>query len=299
MRLHITGRLSPLRLTDEVEDVITILNALSNSRRTLVDENWRVYKMASLQGKTALVTGASRGIGRATASALSNAGAHVLVHYGRSTQDAESLVADIRSKGGRANAISADLGTPEGATLLAKEVRSIVGERLDVLVSNAGISKAATIKDYTVEDFDNLFATNVRSPFFLVQQLLPVLGEGSNIIVISSLGAHAVVGTPGLDKPSILAYASTKGAIETLVKNWAAILGPRGIRVNAVAPGVIDTDMSSFTKTEAGREVVLGIQALKRIGKPEDVADVVAFLASDAARWITGASIPVDGGSKL
>ncbi len=255
--------------------------------------------MASLQGKTALVTGASRGIGRATASALSNAGAHVLVHYGRSTQDAESLVADIRSKGGRANAISADLGTPEGATLLAKEVRSIVGERLDVLVSNAGISKAATIKDYTVEDFDNLFATNVRSPFFLVQQLLPVLGEGSNIIVISSLGAHAVVGTPGLDKPSILAYASTKGAIETLVKNWAAILGPRGIRVNAVAPGVIDTDMSSFTKTEAGREVVLGIQALKRIGKPEDVADVVAFLASDAARWITGASIPVDGGSKL
>ena len=136
-------------------------------------------------------------------------------------------------------------------------------------------------------------------PFFLVQQLLPVLGEGSNIIVISSIGAHAVVGMPGLDNPSILAYASTKGALETLVKNWAAILGPRGIRVNAVAPGVIDTDMSNLTKTEAGREVTLGMQALKRIGKPEDVAGVVAFLASDAARWITGASIPVDGGSKL
>jgi 3-oxoacyl-[acyl-carrier protein] reductase len=255
--------------------------------------------MASLQGKTVLVTGASRGIGRATASALSNAGAHVLVHYGRSKQGAESLVAEIRSNGGHANAISADLSTPRGATQLAKEVRSIVGERLDVLVSNAGISKAATIKDHTVDDFDNLFATNVRSPFFLVQQLLPVLGKGSNIIVISSLGAHAVVGKPGLDNPSVLAYASTKGALETLVKNWAAILGPRGIRVNAVAPGVIDTDMSNFTKTEAGREVVLGMQALKRIGKPEDVADVVAFLASDAARWITGASIPVDGGSKL
>jgi NAD(P)-dependent dehydrogenase (short-subunit alcohol dehydrogenase family) len=191
------------------------------------------------------------------------------------------------------------LGTPDGATLLAKEVRSIVGDRLDVLVSNAGVSKAATIKDHTVEDFDNLFATNVRSPFFLVQQLLPVLGEGSSIIAISSLGAHAVVGKPGLDNPSVLAYASTKAALETLVRNWAAILGPRGIRVNAVAPGVIDTDMSNFTKTEAGREVVLGMQALKRIGKPEDVADVVAFLASDAARWITGASIPVDGGSKL
>jgi NAD(P)-dependent dehydrogenase (short-subunit alcohol dehydrogenase family) len=255
--------------------------------------------MTTLQGKIALVTGASRGIGRATASALASAGAHVLVHYGRSVQDAESLVAGILSKGGRANAIKADLGTPEGATLLAREVRLIVGERLDVLVLNAGISKAARIADYTVEDFDNLFATNVRGPFFLVQQLLPILAEGSNIIVISSAVAHTVVGKPGLDNPSILAYASTKGALETLVKNWAAILGPRGIRVNAVAPGVIDTDMSNFTKTEAGRELTLSMQALKRIGKPEDVADVVAFLASNAARWITGASIPVDGGSKL
>src|ERR1700683_209397 len=236
--------------------------------------------MATLRRKTALVTGASRGTGRATASALAEAGARVLVHYGRSAQDAESLVAAIRAKGGRADAIKADLGPPDGATRLAREVRSIVGERLDVLVSNAGISKAATIKDHTVEDFDNLFATNVRSPFFLVQQLLPALGEGSNIIVISSLGAHAVGGKPGLERPSILAYASTKGALETLVKNWAAILGPRGIRVNAVAPGVIDTDMSSFTKTEAGRELALGMQALKQIGKPEDVADAVAFLAS-------------------
>jgi NAD(P)-dependent dehydrogenase (short-subunit alcohol dehydrogenase family) len=255
--------------------------------------------MASLQNKTALVTGASRGIGRAIALALAETGAHVLVHYGRSAQEAQSLVESIHSKGGRADAIGADLATLEGATSLAKEARAIVGDRLDVLVLNAGISKAARIAEYTIDDFDNLFATNVRSPFFLVQQLLPILGEGSNIIVISSIGAHAVVGKPDLDNPSILAYASTKGALETLVKNWAAILGPRGIRVNAVAPGVIDTDMSNFAKTEAGREVTLGMQALKRIGKPEDVADVVAFLASDKARWITGASIPVDGGSKL
>ena len=178
-------------------------------------------------------------------------------------------------------------------------MRSIVGDRLDVLVSNAGVSKSALIDAYTIGDFDNLFATNVRSPFFLVQQLLPVLGEGSNIIMITSAVARTVVGKPGLENPSILAYASTKGALETLVKNWAAILGPRGIRVNAVAPGVIDTDMSSFTKTEAGREVALGMQALKRLGKPEDIADVVAFIASDGARWITGASIPVDGGTKL
>src|ERR1700691_2129759 len=255
--------------------------------------------MNALQNKTALVTGASRGIGRATAAALAEAGAHVLVHYGRSAEEAKSLVDNIRAKGGRADAIWAHLGTPEGATLLAKEVRSVVGEAFERLGPNAGISKSATIRDHSVEDFDNLFATNVRSPFFLVQQLLPVLVEGSNIIVISSLGAHAVVGKPSLDNPSVLAYAATKGALETLVKNWAAILGPRGIRVNAVAPGAIDTDMSNFTKTEAGREVTLGMQALKRIGKPGDVADVVAFLASDAARWITGASIPVDGGSKL
>jgi NAD(P)-dependent dehydrogenase (short-subunit alcohol dehydrogenase family) len=255
--------------------------------------------MTTLQNKTALVTGASRGIGRATALALAEAGARVLVHYGRSAKEAESLVAAIQGKGGHANAISADLGTPSGAAALAEQVRSIVGDRLDVLVLNAGISKSARIADYTVEDFDNLFATNVRGPFFLVQQLVPVLGEGSSIVIISSLEAGMVVGKPGLESPSILAYASTKGALETLVKNWAAILGPSGIRVNAIAPGIIDTDMSNFTKTEAGREVALGMQALKRLGKPEDVADVVAFMASDGARWITGASIPVDGGSKL
>ncbi len=255
--------------------------------------------MTTLENKTALVTGASRGIGRATARALAEAGAHVLVHYGRSKQEADSLVAEIQGKGGHADAVSADLGTPEGAALLAKQVRSIVGDRLDVLVLNAGTSKSARVEDYTVEDFDSLFATNVRGPFFLVQQLLPVLGEGSSVVVVSSLGARMVVGKPGLENPSILAYASTKGALETLVRNWAAILGPSGIRVNAVAPGVIDTDMSNFTKTDGGREVVLGMQALKRIGKPQDVADVVAFVASDAARWITGASIPVDGGSKL
>jgi NAD(P)-dependent dehydrogenase (short-subunit alcohol dehydrogenase family) len=255
--------------------------------------------MTTLRNKTALVTGASRGIGRATAAALAAAGAHVLVHYGRSAIEAESLVAEIRTKGGRADAISADLGTPDGASLLAKQVRSIVGDRLDVLVLNAGISKSARIADYTVEDFDNLFATNVRSPFFLVQQLLPILGEGSSIVAISSAVARTVVGKPGLENPSILAYASTKGALETLVKNFAAILGPKGIRVNAIAPGVIDTDMSNFAKTEAGREVTLGMQALKRLGRPEDVADVVAFVASDGARWITGAWIPVDGGSKL
>jgi len=204
--------------------------------------------------KTELVTGASRGIGRASASALAAMGAQVLVHYGRSAQEAHSLVSEIQAKGGSANAISADRGTRDGAALLAEQVRSIVGDRLDVLVLNAGISKAARIADYKEEDFD------WGGPFFLVQQMLPSLREDSNIVLVSSAVARTVVGKPGVENPSILAYASTKGAIETLVKHWAAILGPRGIRVNAVAPGVIDTDMSNFTKTEAGREATLAMQ---------------------------------------
>ncbi len=256
--------------------------------------------MATLTNKTALVTGASRGIGRAIAQTLAKAGAHVILHYGRAAAEAEALVAEIRAAGGRADAAQADLSIPGGAAVLATQVRAIVGEHLDIFVSNAGISKAAAIEDHTIEDFDNLFATNVRSPFFLVKELLPLFGEGSNIILISSLVAHAVPGNPGqAGAPSLPAYAATKGAIDTLVRHWAATLGPRGIRVNAVAPGVIDTDMSSFTKTETGRDFALAMQALKRIGQPSDVADVVAFIASDGARWITGASIPVDGGSKL
>jgi NAD(P)-dependent dehydrogenase (short-subunit alcohol dehydrogenase family) len=239
--------------------------------------------MTQTETKTALVTGASRGIGRATALALAHAGARVIIHYGRSASEANALRKEIETSGGQADIVSTDLALPDGATRLAQQVRKIADDKLDILVANAGISKAAPIESHTVEEFDRLFATNVRAPFFLVQQLLAQLGEGSSIVVVSSLAANfSPGGSAGVI--SLPAYASTKGALNTLVKHFAAILGPRGIRVNAVAPGVIETDMSNFTKTEAGRELALGIQALKRIGQPSDVADVIAFLASDAAR---------------
>jgi NAD(P)-dependent dehydrogenase (short-subunit alcohol dehydrogenase family) len=251
-----------------------------------------ISTMPGLSGKTALVTGASRGIGRATALSLARAGARVLVHYSRGAAEAATLVAAIENAGGRAAALAGDLEAADGAHSLARQVRKLAGDRLDVLVANAGVARSATIEETSVEDFDRLFAVNVRAPFFLVQQLLPILGNGSSIVLVSSLAARAAVGT-------LPAYAATKGAVDTLVKHFAAALGERGIRVNAVAPGVVETDMSSFAKTETGRDVTLAMQALKRVAQPDDIADVVAFLASDAARWITGDTVRVDGGSKL
>ena len=248
--------------------------------------------MSNLSGKTALVTGASRGIGRASAMALAQAGAQVLVHYSTGEKEAAAVVAEIRKTGGKAEKITADLRAPDGPHALAERVRAIIGDRLDILVANAGISKASSIEETTVEDFDALFAVNVRAPYFLVQQLLPIMGNGSSVVLLSSLAAHATVGM-------LSAYAATKGAIDTLVKHFASALGERGIRVNAVAPGVVPTDMSKFAKTEAGQEFALGIQALKRMALPDDIGAAVAFLASDEARWITGDTLRVDGGSKL
>jgi 3-oxoacyl-[acyl-carrier protein] reductase len=248
--------------------------------------------MTTLAGKTALVTGASRGIGRASALKLAKAGAQVLVHFSSGGEEADRVVAEIRKGGARADAVGVDLAAADGPHRLAKRAREIIGDRLDILIANAGVSKAAAIEDTTVEDFDRLFAVNVRAPFFLVQQLLPILHEGSCIVFISSLAARTVVGT-------IPAYAATKGAIDTMVKHFASLLGQRGIRVNAVAPGVVETDMSTFTKSENGRNSALGMQTLKRIAQPDDIGGVVAFLACEEARWITGDIIHVDGGSKL
>jgi NAD(P)-dependent dehydrogenase (short-subunit alcohol dehydrogenase family) len=248
--------------------------------------------MSSLSGKTALVTGASRGIGRATALALARAGAQVLVHYHRAEKEADAVIAEIRRTAGRAEKVDGDLALKGGPHQLAGRVRRVVGERLDILIANAGVSLSAAIEDTAVDDFDRVFAVNVRAPYFLVQQLLPILCKDSSITFVSSLAAHAT-------EKNLSAYAATKGAIDTLVRHFAAALGPKGIRVNAVAPGVFETDPCTFTKTATGRDVALGMQALKRIAQPDDIAGVVVFLASDAARWISGDVVRVDGGAKL
>jgi len=249
--------------------------------------------MTDLSNKIALVTGASRGLGRAAAARLAEAGARVIVHYSASRDAAESLAAEIRNKGGQADLVGGDLSAPDGAHKLAEAIRSLGVDRLDILVNNAGVGTFSPIDEQSVEEFDRLFAVNVRSPYFLVQQLLPLLTEGSSVIFLSSVVARvAFEGTS--------AYSATKGAIEVITRNLAAELGPRGIRVNAIAPGAIETDMAeSFLGTEEGREWVKGAQALKRIGQPDDIADAVLFLASNDSRWVDGRSIEVSGGTRL
>jgi NAD(P)-dependent dehydrogenase (short-subunit alcohol dehydrogenase family) len=249
--------------------------------------------MSELSNRIALVTGASRGLGRATAARLAEEGARVIVHYGASRDAAEALVEDIRAKGGQADALGADLAAPDGAHRLAEAVRALGIERLDVLVNNAGLGEMAPIEDQTIESFDRQFAVNVRAPFFLVQQLLPILGEGSSVILLSSVVARAA-----FDGSAV--YSATKGAVEVLTRNLAKELGPRGIRVNAIAPGAIDTDMAQvFLGSEEGREFIKSLQAIKRIGQPDDIADAVLFLASDRSRWVDGRSIEVSGGANL
>jgi len=249
--------------------------------------------MTDLSNKTALVTGASRGLGRATAARLAEAGAHVIVHYSASREAADALVSEIRAKGGQADAIGGDLASPDAPHKLAEAVRGLGIAKLDILVNNAGVAQFATLEEQTVEDFDRHFAINVRAPYFLTQQLLPLLGEGSSVIFLSSVVARVAF-------ENTSTYSATKGAVEVLTRNLAKELGARGIRVNAIAPGAIDTDMAKdFLGTEESREYVKSIQALKRIGQPDDIADAVLFLASEPSRWVAGRSIEVSGGTSL
>ena len=252
--------------------------------------------MSDLSGKTALVTGASRGIGRAIAERLAGDGALVAVHYGTREAEARDAVESIEGRGGNAFPIRTEFGVnglgAEVETLFRELDAMLDDEPLDILVNNAGILDATPIEAVTPDAFERTFEINVEAPFFVVQGALPRLGEGGRIINISS--ATTRIASP------FLHYAMSKGAIDALSRTLAQQLGPRGITVNSVTAGVMDTDMGAWLDSSPEmRAQVTSTIALGRIGEPGDIADVVAFLASDDARWITGQSIEASGGQWL
>ncbi|MGW9427843.1 SDR family oxidoreductase [Streptomyces decoyicus] len=257
--------------------------------------------MGALSGKTALVTGGGRGIGRAVSERLGRDGARVAVHYGRDEAAAKDTVAAIEAAGGQAFALQAELGAAGDAEALWTAFDA-QAEGVDILVNNAGINKAVdgTLKgigELTAEDFDHLFAVNTKAPFFIVQEGLTRLRDGGRIINTSTGQAH------GAAKPELIAYAMSKGAVDVFTSTLAKILGPRGITVNAVAPGAVNTDMNAaWLRGEANAEAqerVKGISPLGRIAGPAEIGDVVAFLASDDSRWVTGQWIDATGGALL
>lgn len=252
-----------------------------------------------LDGKVALVTGGSRGIGRAIAERLCLDGAIVAVAYAQDQAAANDVVERITKGGGQAFTIRAELGRHGDAAALWTAFDAGIHQHslpagVDIIVNNAGLIRTSPLAFLTEEQFDEVFAMNVRAPFFVVQQGLSRLRDGGRIINISSSSAHSAV-------PQIIAYASTKGALDTFTLNLASQLGPRGITANSVAPGVIDTDAnSSWLRGNPGAEAyIASLAALGRVGQPEDIAGIVAFLASDDARWVTGKVIDATGGAGL
>ncbi|MFI9290574.1 SDR family oxidoreductase [Streptomyces gardneri] len=245
----------------------------------------------TLAGKTALVTGASRGIGRAIALRLAADGARVAVHYAANETAAKETVAAIEAAGGSAFAIRAELGVPGDAEALWKAFDEHA-DGLDILVNNAGIAGPGLIHEVEEADYDRVFAVNAKAPFFIVKQGLGRLRDGGRIVNISS-------GVTKVAFPGMTSYAASKGAVEVLTLTLAQTLGSRGITVNAVSPGTIETDIHPWMADPAAKAHAAGFSVFDRVGQPEDVADVVGFLASDAARWVTGQNIDASGGSGL
>jgi len=246
-----------------------------------------------LAGRTALVTGASRGIGAAIARRLAAEGAQVIAHYGSGADETKQLVAQIETAGGRASAVQADLASANGPfELMERVARQLGGKKLDILVNNAGLAPFAATAEMTPEAFDTLAAVNMRSVFFVTQRALPLLADGGNIVNLSSIVARTAF-------PGIPAYSATKGFIDVLTLHWAQEFAPRRIRVNAVAPGAIDTRMSAWMHGPGGAETLKAIQALPGFGQPEHIAGVVAFLAGPDGAWTTGQVIDASGGTKL
>ncbi|MFI0943685.1 SDR family oxidoreductase [Streptomyces sp. NPDC021020] len=251
--------------------------------------------MKVLDGRTALVTGASRGIGRAIAERLAADGALVAVHYGSSEAAAKETVHAIEAAGGRAFAVRAALGEPGDAdTLVDATAAGLVertgSHRLDVLVNNAGTTWEGDAG--STEAFDRLFAVNVRAPYFVIQRALPLMTEGGRIVNIGSGVTHIAV-------PGELAYAMTKAALATLGRNLANEVGARGITVNTVEPGTTLTDRTAWLAHPEVAAKVTAAQAIERVGTPADIAAVVAFLASPDGGWVTANTVDASGGTYL
>lgn len=248
--------------------------------------------MGVLTGRTALVTGGSRGIGRGIAVRLGQEGARVAVHYGTNASAAAETVRAVEKAGGSAFALGAELGSPGDAQAVwAQFDRHADG--VDILVNNAGIGTSTAYEEMEEAEYERLFAVNTRAPFFLTRLGLERMPDGGRVINVSTGLTHAAV------MPDLIAYAMSKSALDVFTRDLSKLLGPRGITVNAVAPGIIDTDNTApqiRTSDEAWARAA-AVSALGRVGRVDDVAGAVAFLASDDGRWITGHWLDVTGGS--
>ena len=252
--------------------------------------------MNRLEGKTALVTGSSRSIGRAIAMGFAAEGALVAVH-GRTPESTKDTVADVAAAGGRAVSVHGDLAELAGVRSMFASLDAALpgrgdGHALDILVNNAGIAPRATIEDCNPELFDQIFAINARAPFFVIQEALKRIRDGGRIINVSTSGTRSAL-------PEYAAYTASKGALNVLTLVLAQQLGPRGITVNSIAPGVIDTDMNAGWLNGASAAAVAGQTALGRIGHADDVVGVAAFLASADGAWVTAQIIEASGGLRL
>ena len=244
--------------------------------------------MGRLTDKVAIVTGASRGIGAAVAVRLAADGAKVVVNYNRSKEPADAVVASIKKSGGEAVAVKADLADPAQIAPLFDEANKAFG-RLDILVNNAAVADRKRLESTGLEHYHKLFDLNVRGALLATVEAVKRMNDGGRIINITSGIAKARV-------PRSAVYAGTKAAMEAITRCHSAELGKRNITVNCVAPGLVDTDMLRDAIPKPVEDALVAQTPLGRLGRPDDIADVVAFIASDEARWVNGEVIPVNGG---